>query len=252
LCDRIDRSASAQKSKYAHVWRGLAVAATVVIGMLAIWLWPNSKSMTTVETLFAQQVEKTLPDQSKIWLNSQSKIRYDSASLLTQKRIVFLEGEAQFQVRKNQGFFQVATSKAKITVLGTRFNVVDTGSLLIVSCYEGKVQVDIDAKSIILMAGESIAWDSESQQLDSMTVEIDGMADWLNKQQLFRAVPLSTVFKNIEQLYNYDIIYDSSIANRLYTGFISTESVEDALKTVCWPLHLKYELDNHKITILEE
>src|SRR5690606_24206533 len=69
----------------------------------------------------------TLPDGSKVWLNAGSTLTYPSR-FNAEERVVSLEGEAYFEVRKSQtpagGMpFRVFTKGQTIEVLGTVFNV---------------------------------------------------------------------------------------------------------------------------------
>ncbi|MCK5135704.1 MAG: FecR family protein [Bacteroidales bacterium] len=66
-----------------------------------------------------------LSDGTKIWLNSESVLKYPS-SFNEIKREVFLEGEAFFEVQKKDDKipFVVNTSHIDIEVLGTSFNVM--------------------------------------------------------------------------------------------------------------------------------
>lgn len=64
----------------------------------------------------------TLPDSSKVWLNSGSTLRYPSKFFDT--RDVELTGEAYFKVTKDKSRkFHVKTSDMTIEVVGTEFNV---------------------------------------------------------------------------------------------------------------------------------
>ena len=58
----------------------------------------------------------TLSDGTKVWLNSQSKIRYP-VIFNDITREVYLEGEAYFDVAEDGRPFQVITSQVEVTVL---------------------------------------------------------------------------------------------------------------------------------------
>jgi ferric-dicitrate binding protein FerR (iron transport regulator) len=69
------------------------------------------------------KTEILLPDGTKVWLNSDSKIHYSSGFNKTDRE-VSLEGEGYFNVAKNPDKpFIVNTSNLKIRALGTIFNV---------------------------------------------------------------------------------------------------------------------------------
>ena len=92
----------------------------------------------------------------------------------------------------------------------------------------------------------------QSGELKSNNVKKDGQASWIDQKQYYTSQKISVVFEQLEHIFNKQFIYDSSISNRLYTGFISKNSLENSLKSVCWPLHLKYTIEKDKVIILHE
>ena len=85
----------------------------------------------------------------KVISNAQDKRYYDKKSGL---RNIFLEGEAYFEVAKNEKApFIVNTSKIKVKVLGTSFNI---------KCYPEDKTIEttlIEGKVTIQQAGETVA-----------------------------------------------------------------------------------------------
>ena len=74
-----------------------------------------------------------LPDNTKVWLNSESELTYP-ASFGTSKREVSLVGEAYFSVTHDKKHpFLVNTSEIKVKVYGTEFNL---------KCYKGEQTVE--------------------------------------------------------------------------------------------------------------
>src|SRR5882757_3190905 len=65
-----------------------------------------------------------LPDQSKVWLNSASSLKYPASFDGLADREVTLTGEAYFEVAKNSAQpFRVHVDEATVDVLGTNFNI---------------------------------------------------------------------------------------------------------------------------------
>jgi len=70
-----------------------------------------------------QRTHVILPDQTKVWLNSESSLRY-AVAYNQSSREVYLEGEAYFEVEKNpKKPFYVQTTALKVKVYGTKFNL---------------------------------------------------------------------------------------------------------------------------------
>lgn len=70
----------------------------------------------------ANRIQVALPDGSLVWLNSNTTLKYPSL-FVGDVRQVELDGEAYFEIEKNDKPFIVKTDKYNIQVLGTSFNV---------------------------------------------------------------------------------------------------------------------------------
>ena len=72
-----------------------------------------------------QKAEVSLPDGTKVWLNSGTKLRYP-VKFAGDVRFVELSGEAYFDVKRDEALpFVVKTSRSEVMVLGTEFCVKD-------------------------------------------------------------------------------------------------------------------------------
>lgn len=115
------------------------VAAAVIISFTAVgWFFlrkdnePAEKfsvsdvkgNMNHISTMKGSKSQMELPDGTKVWLNSNSSLSYDTKSFAVENREVTLQGEAFFDVVKNEKVkFVIHTGTVNITVKGTAFNV---------------------------------------------------------------------------------------------------------------------------------
>jgi len=117
--------------KYYH-W--LRIAAIFILAFCLSWTVfyfmnrkPDTGSLAynQIITTKGQKSQIILSDGTKVWLNSETTLKYPSA-FNEMKREVFLEGEAFFEVQEkgNKTSFIVKTSGIDIKVLGTCFNVM--------------------------------------------------------------------------------------------------------------------------------
>ena len=107
-------------------WALGSIALFILLGV-GYTLWSGKTLQEPVyQELYAEKGDKlivVLPDGSKVWLNSDSKLSY-SSNFNEKSRNVILDGEAYFEVAKNKKRpFKVQTDKIAINVLGTSFNV---------------------------------------------------------------------------------------------------------------------------------
>lgn len=92
-----------------------------------------------IETLQAQQIVLSLPDNSLVKVSAHSRLSYKPLWWMF-NRSVKLEGESYFEVQNGEEF-EVISKKGKTIVLGTRFNVYARNSAYNVACTSGKVKV---------------------------------------------------------------------------------------------------------------
>lgn len=79
----------------------------------------------TIDIPIGGEYQLVLADGTKVWLNADSKLRFP-VSFTAERREVYLEGEAYFEVAKDSEHpFIVHISRGAIEVLGTGFNVRD-------------------------------------------------------------------------------------------------------------------------------
>jgi len=103
-------------------WMRIAAAVVLLLGV-ALWQYPNFSSGEMIErqTIAQEKTTIDLPDGSRVWLNQNSSLQYEKTF---DKRIVYLEGEAFFDVAKKNGqSFEIFAGNSKTKVLGTSFNV---------------------------------------------------------------------------------------------------------------------------------
>jgi ferric-dicitrate binding protein FerR (iron transport regulator) len=123
-----------RSSTGAKYYQWLRIAAIFILAFCLSWTvfyFANRKPDTgslaynQIITTKGQKSQIILSDGTKVWLNSETTLKYSSA-FNEKKREVFLEGEAFFEVQKkgNKIPFIVKTSEIDIKVLGTSFNVM--------------------------------------------------------------------------------------------------------------------------------
>jgi len=110
--------------KYRWLWSGAAVAASVIIACLFLFSGGNRRlASNTVSTKAGSKSKIQLPDGTQVWLNADSKIKYDQ-NFMGALREVQLTGEAYFDVVKDKSRpFIIHTGSIDVRVVGTSFNV---------------------------------------------------------------------------------------------------------------------------------
>lgn len=115
---------------------------------------PKPLATQAFETAVGQQATVTLPDGSRVTLNTDTVVRTRADP---GRRLVYLErGQAFFEVQEDRRHPFVVTAAGKtVTALGTAFDVrVDRGGLKVV-LVEGKVRVDTPKAAVAVAAGRA-------------------------------------------------------------------------------------------------
>ncbi len=131
-----------------------------------VWDWPLtlgvehmnkvSQDPFMVAVDYGQKANLTLPDGTKVWLNSATHLSYD-AEYNKSDRKIYLDGEAYFEVAKNKDKrFIVCCNDLEIEALGTTFDVkgyCDDHSVTTLLA-EGSVKVSNKTDVTLLKPGE--------------------------------------------------------------------------------------------------
>ena len=224
----------------------LQVAAAILIGFSLYFSITNSK-LTSVETLTSEKLEVNLPDESIVFLNASSTLKYNK-SKWKNERTVELKGEAFFKVAKGSNF-DVKTNNGIVSVLGTHFNVKNRKNFFEVTCYEGLVSVNNNNKIIKLPAGNSIRY-LDNTSVASLTNATE--PSWNNNVSDFKSIPFIEVIKEFERQYGVTLVYQNIDTNQLFTGSFTHNDINTSLKSITLPLHLNFEIKGTTIKLTKE
>jgi ferric-dicitrate binding protein FerR (iron transport regulator) len=225
-----------------------AAAASILIFAAVGWIIWSTPTKTSLNTDLAEQRVQILPDNSQVTLNAKSKISYIEAEWQDERKLS-LEGEAFFEVEKGSDFV-VSTPIGEVRVLGTSFNVLSRDNLLEVHCYTGKVAVRANNSEVTLLPGD---WARlKGDILNSYEFVPDTEKLWINGYFAFEDRKIRDVFDEMQRQYRIRIDDSKLSRSYTYTGFFASGDLNKALETVCWPLRLRFEVKDDKVTIFEE
>lgn len=193
----------------------------------------------------------TLPDSSKVWLNSGSRISFPS-KFTGSTRDVSFAGEGYFSVTSDSTRPMIITTANDIDVrvLGTEFNLsaYEDDKTLSLMLIKGKVELDRKGKALAqLEPSKNFIVDlHDSSNIDhhyAMSTEIDRVVGWKEGWLIFDDTPLSEVFKKMKRWYGIEIkVEDSRIYDQLFTAKFKNESASQIFDLMQKTTLLKYEL----------
>lgn len=235
----------------------IAVAATVLllVGFFALSPFSSTKSdtlatLSSFSTLKGEQKTYTLPDNSKVRLNADSKITFQPENF-TQKRILELKGEAFFTVKKGQSF-TVKTENGVIRVLGTTFNVSARNKQLQVTCYTGKVGVYFDDEKdmLLLNAGNTILAENNRLKARVNISDTTTVPKWTSGESRFIQAKITDVIAELERQFGVEISYPKALEKvDNYNGGFPHGDIETALNIIVPPTGFQYRIEGKKVII---
>jgi len=220
----------------------LRVAAAVAVLMVGSYFYVNSLD-ENIATQYAESKQITLPDNSEVVLNADSRITYSERKWDADRNIT-LNGEAFFKVAKGKRF-TVATETGTVTVLGTQFNVENRKGFFEVTCFEGLVSVSYNGKETKLPAGNSfIAINGKivTAKTPNMT-----QPSWLSDESSFKSIPLKYVLDEFQRQHNILVETNNIDTNQLFTGTFSNTNADLALKSISMPSQIKFKFEGNKV-----
>ena len=219
-----------------------SVAAVLVLALTSGYFFFYNIN-TSIETQIAQRKTFTLPDNSEVVLNAESKITFNEKKW-AKKRSLTLQGEAFFKVKKGQTF-SVKTTDGIVTVLGTQFNVKARKNYFEVHCYEGLVSVTHNNKTTKLPPGKILRVINE--KVENVEDFYSKNPSWILQESSFIKIPLDQVIAELERQYDLKIKVDGVDTSKLFTGSFTHTNKEIALQAVTIPLQLSYKIEGKTI-----
>lgn len=225
-------------------------------------IYNGSSAEAAFNTLFNPRgsniVPLTLSDGTKVWLNSESSIRYPVA-FIGNERKVEITGEAYFEVatlRLGSGPkmpFRVKINEAtEVEVLGTHFNVnayADEASIN-TTLLEGSVRVVANKKTQLLNPGQQAQVNANAIKLIN-DADVEQAVAWKEGLFAFTDADLPTVMRQLARWYNIEVKYEGVIPEREFNGKIGKTLTLNQVLRVLTKTHINYRIENgNKIIIM--
>lgn len=230
LWARIDRATQAESKKQAKripIRVVLQYVAAACIGLLVFLTIFNPHERISSGN---QQILVMLPDGSSVNLNRQSSITFKRRGWM-QNRIVQLEGEGFFSVKKGNPF-TVNTLKGQVKVLGTSFNVKAGQEAFEVKCLSGRVSVAHGASTQVLSARQSTRLQNDGSLSPPEADARPAIADWRDVEIVMDSVRLREVFEELERQFGVQIINNVADDERLVNAFFRNSNLDSALYNI--------------------
>lgn len=239
-------------------WLSYAAAVLICICMgIGSYLYVDQKIGTAREYMVSadkgQRASLTLPDGTKVWLNSHTEVKYGS-DYGTDERIVSLTGEAYFEVAKDKVHrFVVRTGQMDVEAVGTAFSVkaYREDPRITASLFSGKVKVTTAGNCVYLSQGEQALFDKKNGTLSVSTPENIGYADmWRNNELAFQGETLRDIAVMLNRMYNVEIQFESrEIQDYRFSGVIKNNSLDNVFELISLTAPIEYRTKGDTIIL---
>lgn len=244
-----------------HTW--MRIAAMLLIPLLSaamLYLYRQNRQLEqwmdnslAVVVRSGDKSELTLPDGTRVSLNSSTRLTCDKA-FGRAHRDVYLEGEAYLEVAKDASKpFRVHTPHADIEVKGTCFNVraYSDDDYTETMLMEGSVQLTTERQQHILLRPMQKAIYSHSDGLLKVKPsDGDFETAWLRGELVFRSTDFADLIKTLERYYDVEIeVMGHSPEHDRFTGSFRKENLHAILNILQIHYHFRYAERDGKIII---
>lgn len=223
-----------------------AAAASIIL-FIGFGFLTDLFTSSSIEVVAESKQKVDLPDSSIVKINEGSSISYNTKKW-SESRVVKLKGEAFFNVKQGNKF-EVVVEKGKITVLGTSFNVKESEKMLEVTCFNGKVKVEVFSDLKILEAGDIYSFrKGKLPEKDSTILE---EPVWWGEVVKISNKKLSLAVAKLKEIYEIKIIGDFNDSLIVNCAF-PVNDIEVAIKQIFDPFDIQYRWDDEQKTIFIE
>lgn len=184
-----------------------------------------------------------LADGSRVVLGAASTFKYPARFNMENKREVYLEGEAYFEVAPDaEKPFVVKMQKQNVTVLGTTFNIeaYRDASHSITTLLSGSVFLETfnrageSVSCTLLKPNQRALMNNETGEVVLEDVDSSIASAWTLGVYKFKDEPLASIVEKLERHYDVTIdIEDAALGQVCYTGSFSyDQDILDVLRII--------------------
>lgn len=194
------------------------------------------------------QFQIVLPDGSRVWLNSTSRLRFPTA-FSESKRVVELEGQGYFDVSKNaQKPFIVQTRAANVEVLGTGFDVMayPDEKTMNTTLVEGAVRV----KDVTLRPGQQARLEHATGTITVAPADVQQAIAWKTGFFEFDNADIDDILRQAARWYDVDVVYKGNAKKLLFGGRISRNLPLSELLKMLEAHGAKFSMEGRNLIVL--
>lgn len=192
-----------------------------------------------------------LTDGTRITANAETVLRHVK-NFEAERREIYLEGEAYFEVAKDEHKpFSVHSGDLVTTALGTAFNIkAIEGKELKVSLLEGKVKVATPDEEEFLLPGKAASYSDSENGIKVSDFDEEEVLAWTKKIIYLKDTDIREVFEILEKWYGVDITFVNSPKKEIkVTGKYQDQTLKNLLSGLSYSAGFNYEINAKQVNI---
>lgn len=205
------------------------------------------------------QFQLTLSDGTRVWLNSETQIKYPVSFTDGESRQVELVyGEAYFEVShstKHKGSdFKVYNQNQEVQVLGTEFNIkaYKDESNIYTTLISGKVAINTESTKQVLAPNQQANLDLITDNLSIKNIDIKGEIAWIDGEFIVKNKSLKEIMKVLSRWYDMDVTFaNKELENVRFVGVLGKDQdIVTILNTIqSFGVIKNYEIKNKNVIL---
>jgi len=202
------------------------------------------------------QYHVILSDETEVWLNSESQLKYPVAFTDGETRKVELVyGEAYFDVspstNHNGSKFKVLTDVQEVEVLGTEFNIsaYQNENVIYTTLVEGKVAISNGEASTILSPEQQAIVKDNQSGIQVVSADVYNTTSWRKGIFSFDNMPLEKIMTVLTRWYDVNVVFDDiELKNVNFNGVLrKNQNIEEILMAIKNINNINYEINDNTV-----
>lgn len=244
------------QKKWKKVLQWAAILILPIVSALSVYYFIQTQQGNNHPTIviagYGEKAEVVLPDGSRVWINSGSKITYND-EFNRKQRPVYLEGEAYFEVTKDKERpFIVKTESMFVEALGTSFNIrsYSEDQQAFAVLIEGKIKVSASGQEQILSENQRAIFNKSTRTLTTDMVRSGDFVQWKSGNLYFDNQSFEDIARTLSRIFNVDIQFASDKLRSIrFSGTLGMSSIRNTLDILSLTSPMRYEMQGTTIKL---
>ena len=195
-----------------------------------------------------------LGDGTRVYLNAQTELRFPESFANSEQRLVYLSGEAYFEVTKDAAKpFIVEVNGMEIKVYGTQFNVnTRRDDQMQTTLVEGSVSVKPKGLAEVrLKPNQQAVFNKLVGRVTVREVDVLSYVAWQRGNYYFENKSIGEILDELSLWYDIQVFFmNNEVSNERFSGYLPRyEEIDELLSLIEKTSHVRFEIKGRVIVV---